>query len=188
MPTITRTPLTTPPIGTAPVPGSEVYLPASPVLVKVFDDSAGTFTDLTTEANNAAANDVPLLPDPLGSNDIVYIGNERKFDTVLINMGIAGAGTYGSIWQYHNSSAWTALTLLYDSDNATDAFRVSGHFALFLEPPGDIARQIIDSQSAFWIRMLIQGAGAGYTQPVATQMWMRLLFAAAAAQIPVQII
>lgn len=175
MPTITQTPLATPTIGADPVPAPEVYLPIDPVFVKVFDDSAGTYTDLSTEANNPAVNDVPLLPDPLGANDLTYIGGSRKFDTILINMGIAGAGTYGAVWEYHNGSSWVSLSFLYDSVGEIVAFKVSGHWALFIEPPSNIVRQTVNNQSAFWIRQRITSPGAGYTQPVATQIWLRLL-------------
>jgi hypothetical protein len=188
MPTITTTPLTTPTIGTDPAPSTEVYLPADPVFVKVFDNSASTFTDLTTEANNAAANDVPFLPDPLGSGDIAYIGSTKRFDTLLINMGTAGEGTYGAIWEYHNGVTWTTLSFLYDSASGIDNLRASGHNALFLIPPTDMETQQVDSQTAFWIRLRVTSIGAGYVQPLGTQVWIRKVARKAAQIINIQMI
>lgn len=175
MPTLTPTATSVPVPGIDPAIVMPVVAIDFPIYLKVWDQSAGTFTDYTAEANSPAANDAPLLPAVGGTSDRCYIGSDFKFDQLAVNMGTAGAGTYAGTWQYFRvpENDWRPLTLLFDSEDELNDFKVTDHMAAHLDVPADWGAGVIDGQPAFWIRLTV-GLGSGYGQPIATQLWVRL--------------
>lgn len=171
-------PTLTPAATSAPIPGiiPVVVLPVrsivTPVYLKVYDSSVPSYTDYTTEANNPAANDAPLFPDPLDGGDRCYIGSDYKFDQLLVNMGTAGQGTYAAFWQYRGAVTWATLSFLFDSEDELLWFRVSNYMAVYLDVEDDWTKATLDGQSAYWIRLVITVPRVGYVQPVATQIWV----------------
>ncbi len=123
-------------------------------------------TDYTDEANDATPNDVPLLPSPVGTDDGFFIGSERQFRWVLVDVGTAGAGTFTIVWQYYNGSTWTAVSILYDS---TD-WKTTGLGRCHIYIPGDWTKTTIGGQSQYWL-FAKYVSGTVTTQPLANQIW-----------------
>ncbi len=134
-----------------------------------FDGGGGVFTDFTTEANNATANDVPLLPDPKANGDGFYIGAAHKFPWILFNMGTAGVGTYEITWKYWDGSAWPQTNLIYDSSTN---YKVTGLARVHIAIPSDWALKTIEGQNLFWLFGGVNPGQTMTTQPLATQIWV----------------
>jgi hypothetical protein len=134
-----------------------------------FLDDGGAFTDDTTDANNATANDVPLMPAVEAVNDAFYFGENfstsSPFNALLINIGTVGVG--GTIaWEYWNGSAWVSLTV---TDN-TVGFTASGSNYVTWTEPGDWAAVAVNAQTRYWVRARVTAANFT-TIPLATQIW-----------------
>lgn len=132
----------------------------------VYLDDGGVFTDRTSQANSATANDVSLFPTVAALNDAFYFGKTaQKFDHITFEIGTAG--TVGTmVWEYYNGTAWTTLTLL----SGGSTLGTIGAGAITFTPPADWALATVDSQEAMWIRGRCLTT---YTQsPLATQIWM----------------
>jgi hypothetical protein len=59
-------------------------------------DDGGVFTDDTTDANDAGAGDVDLIPATEAENDAFYIGHHAPFGQVGFDLGTAGVGPLAS--------------------------------------------------------------------------------------------
>lgn len=129
-------------------------------------DDGGVFADDTTDANSAAANDVPLMPAAEAVNDAFYFGMDRTFTYIKINIGTAGVGNTIA-WEYWNGSAWVALTC---TDN-TSGFTAAGTNTVTFTAPTNWAATTVNGQSAYWIRARVTAANFT-TQPLATQIWI----------------
>jgi len=102
-------------------------------------EATSSFTDDTTDAQDAGASDVALQG---AINDGHIIACLEKFTAVLYDVGTAavdagGAGGVTGEWMYWNGSAWTALTTLAVS--GTSRFYVAGRNEVLFAAPTDWA-------------------------------------------------
>ncbi len=145
----------------------EYSLTGNALSAAISEDNA-VFTDETTDANSATANDVTLLPTPAAATDRFYVGYSTTFPQVEINVGTAGAGTYTLAWSYWNGSTWAALTV----EDGTDNFKNSGWNVVKFTPPGDWATTTVNSQGPFYYIRCTRDAGTQTTQPLGTQLFV----------------
>ena len=145
-------------------------LTANAVSAAISEDNA-VFTDETTDANNATANDVTLMPTPAAATDRFYIGYSTPFSQAEINVGTAGAGTYTLTWEYWNGATWSALTV----EDGTDNFKIAGQNTILFTPPGDWATTSVNAQGPFYYIRCTRDAGTQTTQPLGTQIWATTL-------------
>lgn len=82
----------------------------TPVEAAILDDG-GVFTDDTTDAQDADADDVALLPGgAVAVGDAFYIGAARRFWKALIGVSQLGVGTWAGAWEYSSADdTWTTL-------------------------------------------------------------------------------
>lgn len=136
---------------------------------RAYDHSGPTYTDETTEANNADANDMTLLPATPAVNDAYYFGYAAVWDWLTLNVGTAGAGTWTLTWEYWNGSSWVALSAVNDTSNG---FRVSGMNSVKFNRPSDWANRDVDGTTLYWIRGRVTSYSSITTQPLGTQAWI----------------
>ncbi|MFH2071694.1 MAG: hypothetical protein ABIJ75_02460 [Actinomycetota bacterium] len=151
-----------------------------------YDLSTTTYTDKTTEANEATQNDVEI-PDPFDTGDLLYIGGSDVFSLVKIKVGTQGVGDAVAAetdWEYWNGAAWATLTEQIDSSVALTAGAAT-HFLSFL-PPADWAATTINSQGPFYFIRMVSSADDVYntTQPKVDQIWVGLHSAGSGVTIP----
>jgi hypothetical protein len=142
----------------------------APASVKRSD--GGVFTDLTTAAGNATANDVPFYRASPAVNDALYIGSGTPRMGVEFSIGTAASGAVlTSQWEYWNGSAWAVLTTSGDETNNLRMTSTGTKF-LGIPPPTDWASVTVDSQAAYWIRSRITAFTSLATVPLGTQLWV----------------
>ncbi len=144
------------------------------VLLGAIADDGGVQTDETAAANNAAANDMTLLPAAPAVNDAYYFGAYGVFDKLNLNIGTQGAGDWTITWEYsNNAGGWTALTASIYTDTI-DHFRGAAGIKTieFNEPISTWARQAVNGITAFWIRARVSAFVNIVTQPLGTQAWI----------------
>ncbi|AGG07370.1 hypothetical protein C1O63_1558 [Dehalococcoides mccartyi] len=133
------------------------------------DDSPLIDTDETTQANNATANDIHLLPSPGAVGDGFYFGLNNPFDRVVVNIGTAGVGTWTITWKYYNGVTWTALTIKTDE---TSHFRTSGLKGCHWVRPLDWTATLIAGMNLYWVKSEITAYTSMTTQPLGNQAWL----------------
>lgn len=136
-----------------------------------FRSDAGVFTDLTTAAGDATANDVVYFRAAPAVNDAFYIGSATKFMGVEHNIGTAAVGpTLTTVWEYWNGSAWTTLTSAGD-DTVSLLVTTTGTKYHGFAPPASWTTTTVNSQSAYWIRNRISAFTSFTTKTLGTQLW-----------------
>lgn len=125
-----------------------------PVDAAIAEDG-GVFTDETTEANEATADDMTLFPAvPVAGVDRYNIGAENPFGRVDLNISTVGTGTYTVVFEYFNGSSFVALSGVVDG---TTDFKTSGLNSITFTIPTDWAATTINGQGPFFfIRAEIQ--------------------------------
>ena len=118
-------------------------------------DDGGAFTDYTTEANEATADDVVILPAAPAENDAFYVGYTYRFTKIQVNTSTVA--TDGAVtWEYYNG-AWTALTAVVDN---TDSFQTTGLQTVAFTLPWDWTTTTINSQGPYYyVRARVSTAG-----------------------------
>lgn len=154
----------TPSIG---VPTAATYLPTA--VDGAIADDGGIQTDETTEANNATANDMTLLPPVPAVDDAYYFGLSSWWDWLSLNIGQAGAGTWTIVWEYYNGSTWVSLPSCYDTSNG---FRNGGYQSVTFDRPSDWVTSTILLLALYWIRARVSSYTSITTQPLGTQAWI----------------
>lgn len=133
-------------------------------------DDGGTQTDETTEANDATANDMTLLPAIPAVDDAYYFGSDEPFHKLRINIGTNGDGVWVITWEYYNG-AWVTISDVVDGTNGFKAG--TGNKEVSFSPPSDWTKTTIQSINAFWIRARVTTGDASPTsQPLGTQCWI----------------
>jgi hypothetical protein len=133
-------------------------------------DDGGSFTDETTPANEATADDMTLLPAAPVVDDAYYFGASALFDKLTLNISTAGAGTWTLVWEYWNGTAWTALTGISDG---TTGFTTGGTNDVVWTPPTDWATTTVNAQGPFYyIRGRVSAFTSITTQPLGQQGWI----------------
>jgi len=141
-------------------------------LIGALADDGGVKTDETDEANDATANDMVLLPAVPVVNDAYYFGGEEVFDTLRVNIGTQGVGTWTITWEYWNGSGWASLSGVTDGTSGFTA--AAGVRDVNFTRPSNWALSTIESISAYWIRARISAYTSITTQPKGTQAWVCL--------------
>lgn len=145
-------------------------------------------TDYTTEANEATADDVVLVPDPLSNGDGFYVGSSHRFPWALFKIDTPGVGSYTIDWQYWNGSAFTDLNVIYDSTNDFKMTTVADLGRIHAVTPSDWQKTTIEALNLFWFFAKIVTSGSMTTRPLATQIWVGPRPILPTAQMHVQII
>ena len=126
--------------------------------------------DETTEANDAAPNDMTLLPSDGAINDYYALGDTDKFDAVCFLVGTAGAD-YTLVYEYSKGAGvWGTLNILHDSANEWGS---TGKGWLTFSRPADWAIDTIAGiAGVYWIRARVTSVGVGFVQPLCNQAWI----------------
>lgn len=158
---------------TPPVPSLAIAAPAPTISALgggvAHKQTGPVDTDETAATNNATANDMDLLPATgNATGDGFYFGLASLWDTLILNVGQAGAGTYTIAWKYWNGSSWAALTIKNDQ---TNHFKTTGIVRVAFERPGDWATTTIAAIAGlYWIKAEVTFTSMS-TQPLGTQAW-----------------
>ncbi|MBA7643028.1 hypothetical protein ES703_50738 [subsurface metagenome] len=137
---------------------------------KAYDHGeAVPYTDQTTEANEATADDMTLLPATPAIDDAYYFGYATAWHWLNLNISTAGAGSWTVTWEYWNGSAWVALSGVYDTSNG---FRASGMQSVAFVHPGDWVGYDVDGATLYWIRGRVSSYSSVTTQPLGQQAWI----------------
>lgn len=133
-------------------------------------DDGGDQTDETTEANEATADDMTLLPGTPAVDDAYYFGLDSPWDWLCLNISTAGAGTWTIKWEYWNGSTWPELPSgYYDTSNG---FRNGGKQSVSFVRPGDWATSSILLMDLYWVRARVSAYSSVVTQPLGQQAWI----------------
>ena len=135
-------------------------------LTKVFfnDVSAGTFTDYTTAAGNATADDVPLDGD-VGDCYYFYLSTivGSYYQLPLAFTITDQANDYVYVWEYYRNSAWNTVEKTFDTtNNLTTSGRV------YNATRGAWTAVAINGTTGLWLRLRITTKGTG--TPKCTQI------------------
>jgi len=133
-------------------------------------DDGGVQTDETAESNSAAANDMTLLPAVPVVDDAYYFGGDSPFDTLTINIGTQGNGTWVITWEYWNGSTWVELGSVVDGTSAFEA--TVGNHDVTWAMPTSWNTVAVDGTTAYWVRARVSSYTAIVTQPLGTQSWI----------------
>ena len=108
-------------------------------------DGGTTYTDNTSEAKTSAGTAFTILALEASSNDEFYLGLDHPFNTVYIDIAVAGAGVTLSAQYY--STTWSALTITDNTTNLT----VDG--TITFTAPSDWATTAVNGVTKYWIRL-----------------------------------
>jgi hypothetical protein len=128
-------------------------------------DDGGSFTDETTEANNAEADDVTLLPASPVVGDAYYFGEETIFSELEIKITTAGSGTWDIVWEYYDGSSWVSLSNVNDG---TTNFQTQGVNSVNWDIPSDwTSTDVSDTHGKYFVRARLDSFTSLSTQPLA---------------------
>jgi hypothetical protein len=128
-------------------------------------NDGGSFIDDTVDFNQATGTVSPF-PTP-GLNDAWYVGHDEIFYEINLNVTTANtSGTYTTVFEYWDGSAWSALT---DVTDGTNSLRTTGTNAITYSKPDDWAKTTVNSDSRYWVRSRISVVGTAGTDPIITQ-------------------
>ena len=127
--------------------------------VEFYDGSS--FTDRTLEARSITGTSFTAMAD---TNDILYLGDDAKFDMAVFDIDTAGSYTAPLKYEYYNGSTWvefipdTQEFNLNEDDGGTytgEAYGFGGDgVEIFpLRVISNWATVSIDSTTAYWIRI-----------------------------------
>lgn len=152
--------------------GFEIILldDVTPDLDAAIADDGTVFTDETTPAKNATADDMTLLPAVPAVNDAYYFGRDHEFDSIRLDVSTAGAGTWTILWEYWDGDSWEALTMVEDETLGFTAGG-TGLYARW-NIPGDWATTTVNAQGPFYyVRARVSDYTSITTQPLGQQTW-----------------
>lgn len=139
-------------------------------------EDGGVFTDETTEANDATADDMTLLPAAPAVNDAYNFGSGTSFDRIRLDISTPGIGVWDLVGEYWNGSAWALLPSFVDG---TLGFRQTGATDISWQVPGDWAQNTVDGVNAYHVRLRVSSFTSINTQPLGstacTFNWLRLV-------------
>jgi hypothetical protein len=135
-------------------------------------DDGGAYTDETTDANDAGATDVVLLPAVPAVNDAFYVGSDVPISGIVFDIGQAGIGTWTITWEYYDSDSWESLQGVNDDTAGFTTTASDGQYVTWIMPI-DWATTTINSQGPYYY---IRGRVSAYTtvneQPLADQIYL----------------
>jgi len=120
------------------------------------------YADLATISAGAYTANYQLFPDAPAAGDALFLGAATKFDRVIMDMS-ATVQVYDEAsvlaWTYYNGTSWVPLRHIADGTGSTgtggDYFGEQDGLMSF-EKPSDWGLLTVDSQSAYWIKAVIQ--------------------------------
>ena len=113
---------------------------------KKFDDSASTFTTITSEAADVGTN-VDLFDEV---DDIVYIGADAAFDTIEFNLAINAGASITPTFEFFNGTAFTSFAPV----DGTSGMTSSGQISYEITALTGWEANIVDGDNKFWIRII----------------------------------
>ena len=138
------------------------------VLAAAIADDGGVFTDNTTAAGEATADDMTLLPVTPAVNDAYYFGGNDRFKSLQLNISTAGAGTWTIVWEYYNGTSYVALQNV--TDNTSGFTAGTGEYDITYDMPIDWATDTVNTQGPFYyIRARVSAYTGITTQPLGQQ-------------------
>lgn len=127
-------------------------------------------TDETTEANDAVADDMTLLPADGATGDFYAFGYSAQFDGIVVNIGIAGSNITLACEYSRGAGVWGTLTPDF---NEIGGWNNTGKRWFTFRRPADWAIDTVGAlANLYWIRFRAQSIGAGFVQPFGTQAWI----------------
>lgn len=128
------------------------------------------YTADTTDANDADADDVDLVPAAGADGDAFFVGHAtKKFDRVDIKISTQGNYNGTVTWKYWNGAAYAALAGV--TDGTTNFSHATGTVSVTFTVPGDWAVSDVGGVTAYWIEgelsATVGGGGA-----MAEQVWI----------------
>jgi len=132
-------------------------------------DDGTVLTTESTEAGEATADDMTLLPATPAVNDAYYFGGDGVFQAVLLKIGTQGVGTWTITWEYWDGDSWEALTV---SDASVGFTAAAGEHLITFAEETDWATTAVNSITKYWIRGRVSAYNAVTTQPLGTQAWL----------------
>jgi hypothetical protein len=149
------------------------------VLVPAAD---ATWSDDTTDINDAGADDVALVPAHPAVGDGFYIGHAtNKFCKFKLTTGTAGVATWTVGLKYWNGSSWAAVTTFAD-DTAGHTTAAGTEFIHFIPPSDWVANTTgngPDDNAGYFVVLEITAFTSMTTQPLGTQAWVYPLISGA---------
>jgi len=131
-------------------------------------DDGGSLTNETTEANNAEADDMTLLPAAPAVGDAYYFGEETIFSEIDLNVSTAGAGTWDIVWEYYDGSSWVALSNV--TDGTTD-FQTAGVNTVEWDIPSDwTSTNVNNTEGQYFVRARLDTFTSISTQPLGQEV------------------
>lgn len=138
------------------------WSPANASLVWMYDSQLDTYTNETTDFNDAETDDCQVLPSDDAVNDAFYIGWSAKFNGVTFTMGVMGIGS-GVTWEYWGGGpSWETLTCT----DGSSGFTATGE--LTFTPPDSWCKTLVNGDDYYWIRARVTTATYS-TTPILTQ-------------------
>ena len=128
--------------------------------VQSYDDSAGTYTDNTTEANEPSGTAFDVFASTPASDDAIYLGMDYRFMGFNMKFSQLGAGSPTLAFEYWDGSSWTAVS--GESDGTSD-MSANGKvtYSMF---SGWTKKEINGSNSLYFIRIRL-ASGSFSTVP-----------------------
>ncbi len=130
----------------------------------------GVFTDVTSEAQSTAQNDVPILPVVPVVDDAFYFGCDNPCRITTWDVDTAGVNILTLTWEYWDGSAFRSLA---NVDDRTSTFTALGRNTISWDMPSDWETRATTGSgvSSFWGRGRVSDFTSQTTQPLGTQVF-----------------
>jgi len=134
--------------------------------VKFYDDSAGTYTDYTTEAADATPDNVPLGGEV---GDMIYLNPYHYYAASIYLERTGATNDYEYAWEYYTASGWIAMGSANTHDG-TENMSITGYMlGSAMYPAAErMAKITIDGTNGYWSRLRITAKGTG--SPTCTKL------------------
>jgi hypothetical protein len=133
-------------------------------------DEGTSWTDETTDFNDAGAADVTVLPGTPVVGDYFAVCFDVPWDYLVLTVSTARVGGE-LIWQFLNGSTWTAFENLRDN---TQGMATTGKVQW--DRPDSWASGTLNSQAGYWVRAIVNTVPS--TNPVLTQGRIGVIYTA----------
>lgn len=133
-----------------------------------------TYTDETTDFNDAGADDVPLLPLLPSVGDGIFIGYEEKFCKLKLTIGQERTGTATIALKYWDGDSWEAVTTVED-DSAGWSTGAATYLTHFVPPSDWVANTAANGpngEAGYFVSMTMTAITDVTQQPLLTQGWV----------------
>ena len=139
------------------------------VNIEVYDHSATSFTDKTTEAFSDSSSTTGAFWVDISGGDYLYVGCVVPFDRITVDVSTAAVGAGALTVQFYNGSAWTGASGVTDgTDSGGNSMAQDGEITFTI--PSTWAKQghaSIDS-TKYYIRL--KSASDPSTDPIAERL------------------